>query len=193
MEETGNKIFKNFGGSTFFSVINQVIGVATSVKVTSYLGVEKYGLFSLLMVQVTLFSIIVNFGQRQVVIRYVARHLSSNSVKRIIGYSLRIKVFTFLISGLFFLIYQSWAKTYTDLSYIILAVLVLLFLQGLTSTLESVMFGLEKMWQSSALNTFTTLMWAVFLFTGPPSWYSLYIIVRTYVILQMMFLLLYTV
>lgn len=183
-----SKVFQNFSITTIFSLLNQFIGVVTSIRVTSYLGVEDYGLFTLMLVQVAIFSIITNFGLRQVIVRIISRDISKFTIGRILNFSFRIKFIAYLATVLSYLLYIHLAKTFSEYVTFISIVLILIFVQACINTLESIAYGLEKMWPSSALNTMITVFWAFFLFAFNEDFYGLENMILSYLMLQLLYL-----
>lgn len=78
-----NKVFKNFSYLTIGSAFSQFISLLATLKVTSLLAPDDYGVFSFLTIQGALLFTIGDLGIRNIVIRSIARNpLRTNDLIR---------------------------------------------------------------------------------------------------------------
>jgi O-antigen/teichoic acid export membrane protein len=167
------RIIQNFSSITIFSILGQVVGIFTSVKVTQILGVTNYGLLAFAQSLVALFLVISNGGMRHVVVRNIVIDPVLGTIRSIFKTSLKIKlVVTFSSLILFSLYFKSvvLVNGYKDIYWF---VILMICLGSFLDIIESIAAGIERMWQTAALSFFLNLLWCGILLLGNTDYFFL--------------------
>src|SRR5690606_26179434 len=99
-----NVVFKNFSYLTIGTVIAQLISLVTVLKITNILNPDDYGLFTFLIAQGLLLLKIGDLGNRNIVIRTIARDPTQTNDLLVNGAILR--VIALFILFVFYFIYN---------------------------------------------------------------------------------------
>ena len=176
-----NKLLKNFSVLTFSNILTQLLAVFISIKIARSLTPYNFGIYNLLFLHVTMFSIISSLGLRNIIIQKIARNIKS--VQSVFYNSFIIRSLSTLICIIIYFIYYNF---YTDLDDI----LFILVIFGLLSTVyfdlfESIAFGLEKMEFSGIINFASYFLWFIFIIMLPDKFLTLNLIFGTFVIFNL--------
>ncbi len=156
----GNIVFKNFSYLTIGTVIAQLISLITVLKITSILNPEDYGLFTFLIAQGMLLLRIGDLGNRNIVIRTIARNPSRTNDLLVNGALIRVLAIIVL-----FFIYTLYNYYFGSLS---LDNLILIFVFSLLSCFsnlfELIFHGNQKMLPSAIINLAYSIIWFIIVF-----------------------------
>ncbi|MEP7110016.1 MAG: oligosaccharide flippase family protein [Ferruginibacter sp.] len=177
-----NKIIKNFSVLTGTNLVIQVLSILSSIRMARQLQPVGYGLFNLVTLQATIFSIVAAYGLRIVIIRHIARN--RQDVRKIFSASIQIRMITTLIALVLAIGYNQ-LKSQQSLSAVFLfAVLLLIVFQTFWDSVESIFFGFEKMAISGILNLIFTIVWIAEIYIIPDRFFSVTMLLYAYVFNQ---------
>lgn len=156
----GNIVFKNFSYLTIGTVIAQLISLITVLKITNLLHPDDYGLFTFLIAQGMLLLRIGDLGNRNIVIRTIARDPSQTNDLLVNGAILRV-----LALFVLFFLYSIYNQFVGDLA---LNNLILIFVFSLLSCFsnlfELIFHGNQKMLPSAIINLTYSVIWFAIVF-----------------------------
>jgi len=152
-----NKIIKNFSILTGTNILVQVLSIFSSIRLARQLQPEGYGVFNLIALQASIFSIIACYGLRLVIIRHIARN--NNDARKVFVLSGHIRIVTTAISLILVFFYNLVYSQESLSALLVLAVMALIVFQTSWDTIESIFFGFEKMETSGIINFIFTLIW----------------------------------
>lgn len=156
----GNIVFKNFSYLTLGTVISQLISLVTILKITSILDPDNYGLFTFLIAQGMLLIKIGDLGNRNIVIRTIARDPRQTNDLVVNGAIMRVLALLIL-----FLIYTGYNFYFGNLSTVnLLLVFVYSLINCFGHLFELVFLGNQKMLPSSIINLTNSILWFVIVF-----------------------------
>jgi len=161
-----SRIVQNFSSITVFSILGQVVGIFTSIKVTQILGVTDYGLLAFAQSLVALFLVISNGGMRHVVVRNIVINPFLGTIRSIFTTSLKIKLVVTFASIILFSLYYNNVVLVNGYEDIYWFVILMICLGSFLDIVESIAAGIERMWQTAALSFVLNLLWCGFLFFG---------------------------
>lgn len=164
-----NTFLKNFSVLTLSSVLTQFLGMVIGIKIARVLSPYNFGVYNLLQLHVTIFSVVATLGISRIIIRNIARDkmninglLKNSLILRLVG-----TVFAVLIFGVYYYFFNSYD----------------IFLFGLVITaimmtvsfdhFNSLAFGLEKMEFSGFVNLTSTICWLIAIFLIPDEYLNL--------------------
>ena len=177
-----NNIIKNFSVLTGTNLLIQVFSILSSIRVARQLQPVGYGLFNLVNLQASIFSIISVYGLRIVVIRHIARN--KQDAKKMFVVANQIRAVTTSIALILAASY-SQINSKQSLPPILLGALLLLILfQSFWDSIESIAFGFEKMQTSGIVNLILTLVWIVQIYLIPNSLFTVRNVLYAYVLNQ---------
>lgn len=140
---------------------------------------EGYGLFNLVSVQATIFSIIAAYGLRIVVIRHIAR--SREDARKLFTISSRIRLLTTFIAVVTAIGYNLLLSTDQSLAGSALFVLaILIVFQTFWDTIESISFGFEKMEATGIINLCFTVIWVCQVYIIPTAYFSVTVLLMVF-------------
>ncbi len=177
-----NKIIKNFSVLTGTNLLIQVLSILSSIRVARQLQPAGYGLFNLVNLQVTIFSIISVFGLRIVVVRHIARN--KQDARKIFTISNQIRIFTTALAMLLAVGYSQLHNRQSLPPVLIFVLLLLMVFQSFWDSIESVSFGSEKMQTSGIINLIMTTIWIAEIYLIPNSLFTVQTLLFAYVINQ---------
>jgi len=186
---TRNKIFKNFSILTISNLLIHLLSIISSIRLARLLKPEGYGLFNLVTVQATFFSIIAVYGLRLVIIRHIARN--KEDARRIFKLSNNIRIISTLVAIIAATIYNLIQVDDIYSVHILIALIILIVFQTLWDTIESVSFGFEKMGASGIINLIFTIIWVFEVYFLPNSIFSVKILIYIFASNQLTKTLLY--
>lgn len=157
----GHVFLKNFSYLIAGNITSRAINMVTNVIVARWLEPAGYGLYSLVLTYVSLYSAISSLGLQYIINKLVARNQDNSRkffyiclVLRCIGYLIAVVVFLF----------SDIASFHLD-TIILYAVLIGIFCDSLWGGLQSIAFGMQRMeWNSiidvstAALTLFTYIL-----------------------------------
>lgn len=157
----GHVFLKNFSYLIAGNITSRAINMVTNVIVARWLEPAGYGLYSLVLTYVSLYSAIASLGLQYIINKLVARNQDNSRkffyiclVLRCIGYLIAVVVFLF----------SDIASFHLD-TIILYAVLIGIFCDSLWGGLQSIAFGMQRMeWNSiidvstAALTLFTYIL-----------------------------------
>lgn len=158
-----NTFFKNFSVLTVTSVLTQFLGMVIGIKIARVLSPYNFGVYNLLQLHVTIFSVVGTLGISRIIIRDIARDkmninglLKNSFILRLAG-----TVFAVLIFGVYYYYFKSYD-----------VFLFGLVISAVTMTVafdhfNSLAFGLEKMEFSGFVSLTSTVCWLIAIFLIP--------------------------
>jgi O-antigen/teichoic acid export membrane protein len=156
----GNIVFKNFSYLTIGTIIAQLISLVTVLKITSILNPDDYGLFTFLIAQGMLLLRIGDLGNRNIVIRTIARDPSHTNDLLWNGAILRVLAIIALT-----LIYYVYNHYFGSLSFNNLFLIFIFSLFSCFANLFELIFhGNQKMLPSAVINLTYSVIWFVIVF-----------------------------
>jgi O-antigen/teichoic acid export membrane protein len=177
-----SKIIKNFSVLTGTSLLIQVLSILSSIRLARQLQPIGYGLFNLVTLQVTIFSIVSVFGLRIVVIRHIARY--KQDARKIFKVSNQIRIITTIVALLLAAGYSLLHNKQSLPSVLSWALLLLIIFQSFWDSIDSVSFGFEKMQTSGVINLIMTVIWITEIYLIPNRLFTVKILLIAYVINQ---------
>lgn len=177
-----NKIIKNFSILTGTNILIQVLSIFSSIRLARQLQPLGYGVFNLIALQASIFSIVACYGLRLVIIRHIARN--NNDARKVFVLSSHIRLVTTAIA-LILMFFYNLAFGHESLStLLVLAVMGLILFQTSWDTIESIFFGFEKMETSGIINLIFTLIWIAEIYIIPNSYFNVEVLSLTFVLNQ---------
>lgn len=158
-----NTFFKNFSVLTLSSVLTQFLGMVIGIKIARVLSPYNFGVYNLLQLHVTIFSVVGTLGISRIIIRNIAR--DKMNINGLLRNSLLLRLAGSGLAVFIFGIYYYFFNTYDILLFI-------LVISGITMTIcfdyfNSLAFGLEKMEFSGFVNLSSTVCWLIVIFLLP--------------------------
>lgn len=154
---------KNFSVLTLSSVLTQFLGMVIGIKIARVLSPYNFGLYNLLQLHVSIFSVVGTLGISRIIIRNIARDkmninglLKKSLILRLAGTSLAIFIF-----GIYYYFFNSYGILQFGL--VILTVMMTVSFDHF----NSLAFGLEKMEFSGFVNLVSTVCWLLAIFFIP--------------------------
>ena len=155
-----NIVFKNFSYLTIGTVVSQLISLFTILKITSILNPDDYGLFTFLIAQGMLLLKIGDLGNRNIVIRTIARKPEKTNDLILKGAIMRI--IAVVVLSIIYLIYNYYFGNLSP-EYLIL-IFIFSLVSCLSSLFELVFHGNQKMLPSAIINLCFNICWFVVVF-----------------------------
>lgn len=178
-----SKFSRNFSILTSANLIIQVLSIISSIRLARQLQPEGYGLFNLVNVQASIFSIIAAYGLRIVVIRHIAR--SREDARKLFTISSRIRLLTTFIAVVTAIGYNLLLSSDQSLAGSALFVLaILIVFQTFWDTIESISFGFEKMEATGIINLVFTAIWVCEVYLIPTVHFSVTVLLYVFVFNQ---------
>ncbi len=179
-----NKIIKNFSVLTGANIIINLLSILTSIRLARVLQPEGYGLYNLMLVQGSLFSIVAAFGLHMVIIRYVARNKSES--KNIFRLSLHIRLVTTSCAIILLLIYNIFVNkvSLTPFFFVLLSVYIIFL--TLWDSIQNIAFGNDRMEATGILNLLYNCLWVIAVYAIPKSHFSIDILLTTFICIQIL-------
>jgi O-antigen/teichoic acid export membrane protein len=155
-----NVVFKNFSYLTIGTVIAQLISLVTILKITNILNPEDYGLFTFLIAQGMLLLRIGDLGNRNIVIRTIARDPSHTNDLLVNGAILRVLAIIVL-----FIFYSIYNQYFGSLSFNnLMLIFVFSLLSCFSNLFELIFHGNQKMLPSAIINFVYSVIWFAIVF-----------------------------
>ena len=158
-----NTFFKNFSVLTVSSVLTQFLGMIIGIKIARVLSPYNFGVYNLLQLHVTIFSVVATLGISRIIIRNIARDkinisglLKNSLVLRLIGTVFAVSIFA---------VYYYFFNSY-DIFLFGLVISSVMMTVGFDH-FNSLAFGLEKMEFSGFVNLASTICWLIAIFLIP--------------------------
>src|ERR1035437_89648 len=177
-----NRIIKNFSILTGTNISIQFLSVLSSIRVARLLQPQGYGLFNLMIVQASLFSVIATFGLSLVIIRYVARNKSDS--KNIFHISNKIRLVSTLLAVLSLLIYNIFINKASITPLFLFLLSTYIIFQSFWDSIQSIAFGNERMEASGYINLIFTGLWVISVYVIPKINFNIEILLTIYVFSQ---------
>jgi O-antigen/teichoic acid export membrane protein len=177
-----NKIIKNFSVLTGTNLLIQGLSLFSSIRLARQLQPEGYGIFNLIALQASIFSIIACYGLRFVVIRHIARN--NDDARKVFILSSHIRLLTTAIALIFLLSYNLAYGQGSLSTALVLAVMALMIFQTSWDTIESIFFGFEKMETSGLINLVFTIIWIAEIYLIPNVHFNVLVLTYAFVINQ---------
>ena len=174
-----NKVIKNFSILTSTNLLIQILSILSSIRLARQLQPEGYGMFNLVVLQSTIFSIIAAYGLRIVVIRHIARN--REDARKVFNVSNQIRLISTAIAIIIAFCYNLFLKEQALSSLLTVALLSLIIFQTFWDTIESIFFGYEKMETSGILNLIFTSIWIAEIYIIPNNYFTVSTMVMVYV------------
>jgi len=179
-----NKVVKNFSILTISNLLIQVLSILSSIRLARELQPAGYGLFNLISVQASVFSIIAAYGLRIVIIRHIAR--KRDDARKIFKLSNNIRFVTTFIAIVVAIIYNLLQPSAKLSVVLLISLSVLIVFQTFWDTIESLSFGFEKMEATGIINFVFTIIWVCEVYILPKASFTVTILVYTYVLNQLL-------
>lgn len=156
----GSIVFKNFSYLTIGTIVAQLISLVTILKITNILNPEDYGLFTFLIAQGMLLLRIGDLGNRNIVIRTIARDPSHTNDILVNGAILR--VLAIIVLFIFYTIYNQY---FGSLSFNnLMLIFVFSLLSCFSNLFELIFHGNQKMLPSAIINFIYSVIWFIIVF-----------------------------
>jgi O-antigen/teichoic acid export membrane protein len=179
-----NKIIKNFSVLTGANIIINLLSILTSIRLARVLQPEGYGLYNLMLVQGSLFSIVAAFGLHMVIIRYVARNRTES--RNVFRLSLQIRIATTICAVVLLFIYNIFInKVSLTLFFLVLLSLYIVFLTFWDS-IQNIAFGNDRMEATGILNLLYNCVWVIAVYTIPKAYFNIDVLLTTFISIQML-------
>ena len=158
-----NIVFKNFSYLTISTVLSQLISLITVLKITSILNPDDYGLYTFLIAQGMLLMKIGDLGNRNIVIRTIAREPLQTNDLILNGALLRTLAIIFIF--FIYIVYNHFLGSLSleNLLLIFVFTLVCCF----SNLFEMVYLGTQRMFPSSIINLSYSVIWFMIVFYLP--------------------------
>jgi O-antigen/teichoic acid export membrane protein len=177
-----NKIIKNFSLLTGTNILIQVLSIFSSIRLARQLQPEGYGVFNLIVLQASIFSIVACYGLRLVIIRHIARN--NNDARKVFVLSSHIRLVTTTIALILVFFYNLAYGQESLSALLIVAVMALIVFQTSWDTIESIFFGFEKMETSGVINLIFTLIWIAEIYIIPNEYFNVEVLIFAFLINQ---------
>ena len=177
-----NKIIKNFSILTGTNILIQVLSIFSSIRLARQLQPERYGVFNLIALQSSIFSIFACYGLRIVIIRHIARN--NNDARKVFVLSGHIRLVTTAIALILLFFYNLVYGQESLSTLLVLAVMALIVFQTSWDTIESIFFGFEKMETSGIINLIFTLIWIAEIYIIPNSHFNVEVLAFAFLLNQ---------
>ena len=177
-----NNIIKNFSVLTGTNLLIQVFSILSSIRVARQLQPVGYGLFNLVNLQASIFTIISVYGLRIVVIRHIARN--KQDAKKMFIVANQIRLVTTSIALILAACYSQINSKQSLPPVLLGALLLLILFQSFWDAIESIAFGFEKMQTSGIVNLILTIFWIVEIYLIPNHLFTVRNVMYAYVINQ---------
>jgi O-antigen/teichoic acid export membrane protein len=180
---------KNFSILTTTNIIVQVLSILSSIRLARQLQPAGYGLFNLVIVQASIFSIIATYGLRTVIIRHIARN--KYDAWKVFIISNQIRAITTITAIIAVIGYNQLAPANSLTALFLVALSVLIVFQTFWDTIESISFGFEKMGATGIINLVFTAVWVLEVYIIPDKYFSISVLLYTFVLNQILRSLIY--
>ena len=177
-----NKIIKNFSLLTGTNLLIQVLSIFSSIRLARQLQPEGYGLFNLIALQASIFSIIACYGLRLVVIRHIARN--NNDARKVFVILIHIRLLTTAIAIFLVFFYNLTLSQQSFSTPLVVAVMALIIFQTSWDTIESIFFGFEKMETSGIMNLIFTIIWIAEIYIIPNAHFNVLVLTYAFILNQ---------
>ena len=152
-----NKVIKNFSVLTGTNLLIQVVSILSSIRLARQLQPEGYGLFNLVNLQASIFSIVATYGLRLVVIRHIARN--KQDARKIFTVNNQIRLLTTTIAVILAVGYSQLHNNQSLAPLLVFALIFLIVFQSMWDSIDSIAFGFEKMQTSGIISLVLTIVW----------------------------------
>jgi PST family polysaccharide transporter len=143
---------------------------------------EGYGIFNLISLQASIFSIIACYGLRLVVIRHIARN--KGDARRAFVISSQIRLVTTTVALILVFLYNMAYGQQSLTGALVVGVMFLILFQTFWDTTESIFFGFEKMQTSGIINLIFTFVWIAEIYIIPNGYFNVETLTFAYLINQ---------
>lgn len=167
---------------TVTNLLIQVLSILSSIKLARQLQPHGYGVFNLILMQASIFSIFATYGLRIVIIRSIARNKSNG--KKIYEISSRIRILTTVVSLVIVTGYNYLQKENSLSGGMVLSLLLIIIGQTIWDTIESLAFGYERMEASGIINLIFTVIWILEIYLIPDSLFFVGLLTYIFVLNQ---------
>lgn len=145
---------KNFSYLIVGNVTARAVNMVTNVLLARWLEPTGFGMYSLLLTYISIFSAIASLGMQFITNKYVARNQEDSKKYLYICLTIRIVGYTLAVVAL--LIYDF---EYLQLeSFLLSALLLGIFCDSLWGGLQSIAFGMQRMQWNSIIDVSTALL-----------------------------------
>jgi O-antigen/teichoic acid export membrane protein len=179
-----NKIIKNFSVLTATNIFIQLLSILTSIRLARLLQPAGYGLYNLLLIQGSLFSIIAAFGLHLVIIRYVARNRSDS--KYVFGISIQIRIASTLCAILILFIYNIFINKVSITPFFLFLLSFYIIFLTFWDSVQNIAFGNERMESAGYLNLLFTCVWVIAVYAIPKDFFNIDILLSIFIFIQIL-------
>ncbi|HET8830029.1 MAG TPA: oligosaccharide flippase family protein, partial [Pelobium sp.] len=158
-----NTFFKNFSVLTLSSVLTQFLGMVIGIKIARVLSPHNFGVYNLLQLHVTIFSVVGTLGISRIIIRNIAR--DKMNINGLLKKSLIIRILGTVFAVLIFGVYYYFFNSYDVFLFALVISSVMMTVSF--DHFNSLAFGLEKMEFSGFVNLTSTVCWLIAIFLIP--------------------------
>lgn len=145
---------KNFSYLIAGNVTARAINMVTNVLLTRWLEPTGFGMYSLILTYISIFSAIASLGMQFITNKYVARNQEES--RKYLYICLTIRIVGYVIAVIALLIYD-----YESLqleSFLLYALLLGIFCDSLWGGLQSIAFGMQRMQWNSIIDVSTAVL-----------------------------------
>lgn len=164
-----NTFFKNFSVLTISTVLTQFLGMIIGIKIARVLSPFNFGVYNLLQLHATIFSVVATLGISRIIIRNIAR--DKIQVNGLLKNSLILRFVGTLFAILIFALYYYFFKSYEVFLFGLVVSTVVMTVSF--DHFNSLAFGLEKMEFSGFANLTSTVIWLLAIFLIPQEYLNL--------------------
>lgn len=160
---TNNKVFRNFSYLTIGSLLSQLIGIITIIKITKIFSPVNYGIYTFLMSQGTLLFVIADLGITNIIIRNIAR--DNLRTKNLIINGAIIRFISVLVFTLLYLFYNFFFGNLNQEQILLVSSFALI--NCFSHLFEIAFIGNQKMLAISLINLSYSLAWFLTVYLLP--------------------------
>lgn len=175
-----NRVLRNFSYLTVGSIVSQLFGIFTIIKITNLFAPNDYGLYTFILSQGILLFTIADLGITNVIIRNIARDkLRTNDL---VFNGALVRLIAVLILAFLYILYNSLLGSLNSLQLVFVCLFTLINCFG--NLFEIVFLGHEKMLPISLIKLSFSLIWFSIVFTLSPKFINVTFLFSTFLVLN---------
>lgn len=175
-----NNVFRNFSYLTIGSLLSQIIGIFTIIKITKLFSPNDYGVYTFIMSQGTLLFIIADLGITNIIIRTISR--DKYRTNDLIFNGALIRFFSVLLLTLFYVIYNYRLGSLTTNQVLFVSLFALI--NCFAHLFEIAFLGHEKMLPTSLINLSYSIIWFSIVYILPAKFVNVNVLFSIFLVLN---------
>ena len=175
-----NKVFRNFSYLTIGSLLSQLIGIFTIIKITKLFSPNDYGVYTFIMSQGTLLFIIADLGITNIIIRTISR--DKHRTNDLIFNGAIIRFFSVLCLALFYVIYNYLLGSLTASQLLLVSLFALI--NCFAHLFEIAFLGNQEMLPTSLINLSYSVIWFSIVYILPSKFINVNLLFSIFLILN---------